>query len=97
MAVVTREQVVELLDLGHSYETAGRELGIPPGLAFMLVTGLPADGSEAPPPEELERRRVLPGSSQYLVNPSRLYPARKEQVMAWVKERAARDLAPAKR
>jgi hypothetical protein len=43
--MATREQVRMLLDGGHSYETAARELGIPAGLAFMLATGRPADGS----------------------------------------------------
>jgi hypothetical protein len=89
----TREQVTALLDEGHSYETAGRELSISPGLAFMIATGLPADGSDAPRPEELERKRVLPGSSQHLVNPPPFNPTRKEHVIEWVKERAARELA----
>jgi hypothetical protein len=46
--VATREQVEELLDQGHSYETAARELGIRPGLAYMIATGLPAEDSEVP-------------------------------------------------
>ena len=44
----TRAQVLELLDAGHSYQTVGRALRIPPGQAFMIATGLPADGSDAP-------------------------------------------------
>jgi hypothetical protein len=90
--VATRAQVVELLDLGHSYETAGRELHISPGLAFMIVTGLPADGSDAPTQQELAEKRVLPGSSQHLVNPPPFNPTRKAHVMEWVKARAAREL-----
>jgi hypothetical protein len=90
--VATREQVMRLLDSGHTYETAARELGIPAGRAFMLATGLPADGSYAPSPEDLERKRVLPGSSQHLVNPPPYNPTRKEYVLDWVKRRAARDL-----
>jgi hypothetical protein len=50
----TRDQVTELLDHGHSYETAARELHIPAGRAYMIATGLPADGSSQhlvnPPP-----------------------------------------------
>ena len=88
----TREQVVRLLDEGHSYETAARELDIPAGLAFMIVTGLPADGSGAPAPEELGTKRVLGGSSQHLVNPPPFNPTRSATVMAWVAERAAREL-----
>lgn len=88
----TRAQVLELLDAGHSYETAGRALHIPPGQAFMIATGLPADGSDAPHPEELRDKPVLPGSSQHLVNPAPFNPTRDDTVVAWVQERAAREL-----
>ncbi|MDX6527588.1 MAG: hypothetical protein QOI43_3099, partial [Gaiellales bacterium] len=37
----SRAQVDGLLKLGRSYESAGRELGISPGLAFMIATGVP--------------------------------------------------------
>jgi hypothetical protein len=90
--VATRAQVTELLELGHSYETAGRELRIPPGQAFMIATGLPADGGDAPTAEELEHKPVLPGSSQHLVNPPAFNPKRKQHVLDWVKARAAREL-----
>ncbi len=89
----TREQVTALLHQGHTYETAARELKIPAGLAFMIATGLPADGSDAPPPEQLESERVLPGSSQQLVNPPPFNPTRKQHVIDWVRQRAARELS----
>lgn len=95
--MATREQVLELLDLGHSYETAGRALHIPPGQAFMIATGLPADGSDAPSPPELAQKRVLPGGSQQLVNPPPYNPTRKGHVMEWVRARAARELGERKR
>jgi hypothetical protein len=88
----TRDQVLELLDRGHSYETAGRELHVPAGQAYMIATGLPADGSDAPSPDELARKPVLPGSSQHLVNPPVFNPTRNDRVIAWVRERAAREL-----
>lgn len=91
--VATRAQVIELLEQGHTYETLARELGIPAGRAFMLATGLPADGSDAPSPEELEGKPVLPGSSQHLVNPPALNPTRNARVLEWVRERAARELS----
>jgi hypothetical protein len=84
--------LIQLLDRGHSYETAARELHISPGLAFMIVTGLPADGSDAPPPEELDEKRVLPGSSQHLSNPPAMNPTRKQSVIDWVYDRARREL-----
>lgn len=87
-----REQVLRLLGEGHTYETAARELGIGPGLAFMLATGLPADGGDVPSPEELEGRPVLPGSSQHLVNPPVVNPTRHDGAMRWVRERARREL-----
>jgi hypothetical protein len=89
--MATRAQVSALLDQGHSYETAGRMLGVPPGQAFMTMTGLPADGSDAPSRPELEAKRLLPASSQHLVNPPPFNPTRKASVTAWVQERAARE------
>jgi hypothetical protein len=91
--MATRAQVEALLDQGHSYETAARELGIPAGQAFMIATGLPADGGTVPAPEELAGKRVLPGSSQHLVNPPPYNPTRKESVMEWVRDRARRELS----
>jgi hypothetical protein len=88
----TRAQVLELLDAGHGYETVGRVLRIPPGQAFMIATGLPADGSDSPHRDELRDNPVLPGSSQHLVNPAPVNPTRDETVIAWVKARAAREL-----
>ena len=90
----TRAHVLELLDAGCSYETVGRALHIPPGQAFMIATGLPADGSDAPHPDELRTKPALPGSSQHLVNPPALQPTRDETVIAWVKARASRELSP---
>jgi hypothetical protein len=90
--VATRAQVLELLERGHSYETAGRALGVAAGQAFMIATGLPADGSGAPSPQELAEKPVLAGSSQHLVNPPPFNPTRKQSVIDWVRERASRDL-----
>ncbi|HSO97393.1 MAG TPA: hypothetical protein VLP43_00440 [Solirubrobacteraceae bacterium] len=88
----TRFQVAKLVDQGLSYEAIGRELDIPPGQAFMIATGLPADGSDSPHPDELRCRPVLPGSSQHLVNPRPQDPTRNEAVIDWVRQRAAREL-----
>jgi len=92
--VATREQVLELLDAGHSYETAARALHIPPGQAFMIATGLAADGSDAPSPGQLARKPSLPASTQQLVNPPARNPTRKPHVLEWVRERARRELEP---
>jgi hypothetical protein len=42
----TRAQVRQLVDSGRTYEQAARALGIHPGLAYMIATGLPADGGD---------------------------------------------------
>jgi hypothetical protein len=93
--VASRARIIELLEQGHSYETAARELGLPAGQAFMIATGLPADGGDAPSPQELERKPVLPGSSQQLVNPPAFNPTRKQSVIEWVQRRAAHELQKA--
>ncbi len=71
---------------------AARELDIPAGQAYMIATGLPADGGEAPSPEELRDSPLLSGSSQQLVNPPAIRPVRNDRVLEWVRRRAAREL-----
>lgn len=89
----TRDQVLALLAQGQSYETAARTLDIPAGLAFMIATGLPADASGGPAiPEPGDA--PAPASPQALVNPPAVNPTRNARVMAWVRERAARELTP---
>jgi hypothetical protein len=88
----TRSQVLALLDAGHTYETVGRVLRIPPGQAFMIATGVPADGSDDLHPDELSDKPALPPSSQHLVNPAPVNPTRDETVATWARERAARQL-----
>jgi hypothetical protein len=88
----SRDQVDGLLRLGHSYESAGRELGISPGLVFMIATGVPADSSQALTSEELAARHVPNASTQDLAHAPGVDPARSDTVMRWVRERAAREL-----
>lgn len=88
----TRAQVTTLLDQGHSYESAARELHVPPGLAYMIATGLPADGGAGEPEARRDAHRPLPTSSQQLVNPPAFNPTHSESVVAWVRERARREL-----
>ena len=84
------DELRTLLDAGHSYESAARQLRIAPGLAYMLATGVPADGSDDPRPDERTGRAV--SSPQQLVNPAHHDPTRKPFVVDWVKRRAATDL-----
>lgn len=48
----TREQVRQLLDDGMDYEAAGQRLGIPPGQAYLIATGMPASQDLANPPHD---------------------------------------------
>jgi len=89
--VVNRARVHELLDRGYDYDRIGATLGIAPGLAYLLATGLPADGSDAPAARS-DRPGALP-TSQHLANPE---PAdnttSRDTVHAWVQGRVASDL-----
>ncbi len=86
----TREQVRRLLDAGLDYQAAGQKLGIPPGQAYLIATGVPADGSDTITEEEANRPGFLP-SSQHLTNPPHENPTAKESVAAWLKARVASD------
>lgn len=78
----------------YRYEEVARDFGIAPGLAYMIVTGLPADGSDVLPPEELEDREgLLEGSTQPLVNPPTDMPEHTSIVEKWMKGRAVADQA----
>lgn len=86
----SKEQVWRALAGGSDYEAAGRELRIPPGQAYMIATGVPADGSDTITEEEARRPGFLP-SSQRLANPPHDNPTARESVSAWMKARVAAD------
>jgi hypothetical protein len=91
----SRDQLISALRSGDSYEQAARHFGIAPGLAYMIVTGLPADGSDVLGPEFLAEREefLLEGGSQHLANPPTEVPTEDEGVLAWIKQRASADAA----
>jgi hypothetical protein len=77
---------------GASYQEIGHRCGLPPGLVHLIVTGLPADGGDAPGPESLAHREGLTGgSSQHLVNPPTELPEPKGSVARWLRARAHGD------
>jgi hypothetical protein len=90
--MTTRAQVLALVESGHSYESAARSLRIPAGRAYLIATGVAADASDSPHPEEHHEAPLLTGGSQDLFNPPSVKPTRDEQVIAWVRGRAAREL-----
>ena len=89
--VPTKQQVLTALDGGTDYPAAAERLGIHPGLAYLIATGMPADGSDVPTPEELERPGVLATSTQHLANPPASKPDAAELVHAWLRRRAQGD------
>ena len=89
---MTRAQVLGLLDRGRTYEEARPELGITAGQAYMIATGLPADGSMALDSGGARTPGSLTESTQRLSNPPHVNPTVKPEVLRWIKERAARDL-----
>lgn len=83
----TREQVRTLLGDGLDYAAAGARLGIPAGQAYLIATGVPADGSDTIGDGQAAR----PGSSQQLANPPHENPGRRETVRGWLAARVAAD------
>jgi hypothetical protein len=90
--LVTRGEVQALVDTGLAYEDIGVRLGIHPGLAYMIATGLPADGSLGLAPEETERPGFLDTSTQRLASPAPVHnPTHHDEVQRWIRQRVARD------
>ncbi len=82
---------MSLVDAGMTYEEVGRRLQVQPGLAYLLATGLPADGSDAPSATARERTAVL-GTSQHLSSPQPAgNPTSKDSVHEWLQRRVAAD------
>ena len=90
--MVTRAEVLELVDDGLSYEDAGARLGIHPGLAYMIATGLPADGSDALSDEDRQRPGFLATTTVHLANPAPVHnPTHHDEVQHWIAARVAAD------
>lgn len=89
---VTRAEVCASVARGLQWEDAARSLGLRPGAAFMIATGIPADGSGVPELADRVCGGEVLSSPQSLVNPRGHNPLRNELVEAWVRGRAAREL-----
>lgn len=89
--MATRDQVLSLLRAGSDYEEIARRLHIRPGLAYLIATGLPADGSDTPDVGSTDHPGWL-SSSQHLSNPQPAEnPTGKSSVTEWIAARVARD------
>jgi hypothetical protein len=76
------DRLQHLLLGGVDQEQAAAQLGIPAGLAYLVVTGHAADGSHA---DNLT-------STQHLVNPQAHNPDASEAVLAWMRRRVQDDV-----
>jgi hypothetical protein len=91
--LITRDRVRAAVAVEHSWEVAAQTLGARPGLAFMVATGIPADGSGVPDLTGRTDPGPTPASPQSLVNPREHNPLRNERVEAWIRGRADRELS----
>src|SRR3954462_2219722 len=90
--MVSRSAVRALVGAGATYEDVGRRLGIHAGLAYMIATGLPADGGDASTDAERERSGYLTTSTQHLANPETAEnPTHHDEVQQWILQRVQRD------
>jgi hypothetical protein len=87
----TRQDVLAALGPGPDYAAAAERLGIHPGLAYLIATGVPADGSDVLTEEENKRPGMLPGSSQHLANPAAHAPDAHDAVSKWLRSRVLGD------
>lgn len=93
--MATKDQVGELVRQGLDYTEIGRRLSIPPGLAYLVDTGTPVDGSDT----YIEAQRARPGalsSAQHLLGVAAHSPSRKQVVRDWIRARV-RDDEPMRR
>jgi hypothetical protein len=84
-----RREIQRLVEHGESYEEVGRRYGLPPGRVYLIATGRPADGSDAPQPDNW-RPGVLT-SSQHLSNPPHENPTKRDEIRRWILSRVNRD------
>lgn len=88
----TREQALSAFEALEDYEKVGTRLGVPPGQAYLVATGLPADGGDTYPSADLHRPGAVATSTQSLVNHSQPEnPTTKPHVHEWIRRRAAAD------
>ncbi len=87
----TREQVRSQIEAGVGYEEAGRRLGVPAGQAYLIATGVPADGSGSLTPEQLARPGFIRGGVQELLGVAHHNPSEHPLVEGFVRARVEAD------
>lgn len=86
----TRRAALTLVEEGHTYPEAGMRLGVPPGLVYLVATGVPTDSSDGLSAEETARPGMLP-AAQVLSDPRTEAPDRSAHVRAFLSARASAD------
>ncbi|MEV4377766.1 hypothetical protein [Streptosporangium sp. NPDC049644] len=86
-----KQRILRLLARGQGYVEIGEMLGMPPGRAYLVATGVPADGGDTVTREQRERPGMLPSRSQRLVNPREVNPSARGNVHQWMRRRAWSD------
>jgi hypothetical protein len=86
-----RARILPLVEQGRSYEEIGAALDLPPGLAYLLATGIPADGGDTVTGVQRQRPGMLAAHSQCLVNPRHENPTAQPRVREWMRGRAIGD------
>lgn len=86
----SKQQVVALTSQGLGYPEIGRRLGIPAGQAYLIATGMAADGGDTATAGDREHRG-LETASQSLANPPADNPTGKQMVHEWIQQRVAAD------
>ncbi|MFI6450469.1 hypothetical protein ACIBF6_02870 [Streptosporangium amethystogenes] len=86
-----KERVLELVSQGYDYDEVAGLLGIPAGQAYLIATGIPADGGDTVTREQRRRPGVLPSRAQRLVNPREINPTSRGDVRRWMRRRAWAD------
>jgi hypothetical protein len=88
----SKDQVLRLLERGYGYDEIADLLQIPSGQAYLIATGIPADGGDTVTAVQRTRPGMLPSHSQRLVNPREESPTTHSGVREWIRERATSDL-----
>jgi hypothetical protein len=88
--MVTREEVLHRLRSGTGYTEIGQQLGIAAGQAYLIATGLPADGSDSLSEADRRREGFIAGGAQALLGVPH-HTADHPEVTEWVRRRAQND------
>ena len=89
--MVSKRTVLGLLDQGLDYHQIAARTGVSAGTAYLIATGMPADGSDSYTKAMRERPGAFRSRSQLLVHPAEENPTEKPEVGVWIKERLAAD------